>query len=377
MKVLHLLYESEQDPFGFGGAAIRTYKIYEHLRKHHQILLVCRKYPGARDRRIRGLDHHFVGRASADFTEALLHYAWQARRFVRHHGEDFDVIVEEFSPATPMFLQGYGKRPLLLQIQGFTGLQYVHKYPFHIGFPLLLLERVRPFFYRRVVHVSRATAARFRHRPGCRQTVIANGIDRSLLALEPDEENYILYLGRLDIHHKGIDVLLAAFARIAPVHPRLRLQLVGDGRDRQACLALLRRLPLDARRRVDFRGWLDGAAKAQALANAALVVVPSRYETEGIVVLEAAACGKPVLVSDIEALEYLVKAGGAVSFRCGDAVDLAIQITRLLAAPRRRRERPDYRRRRSRHDHRRARERHHDRRPRRRRLRLSPRSRRR
>lgn len=338
MKILHLLYESAQDPFGFGGAAIRTYKIYGHLRARHQILLVCRKYPGARDRRIRGLDHHFVGHAGGSFSEALLHYAWQARRFVQHHGEDFDIIVEEFSPATPMFLQGYRKRPLLLQIQGCTGIQYVRKYPFPIGFPLFLLERLRPFFYRRVVHVSRATAARFRHRPGCRQTIIANGIDRDLLALEPGEENYILFLGRLDVHHKGIDVLLDAFARIAPAHPQLRLQLVGDGRDRQACADLVQRLPLDARRRVDFCGWLDGADKAQALANATLVVVPSRYETEGIVVLEAAACGKPVLVSDIDALDYLVRAGGAVSFRCGDAVDLALQMTRLLAAPRRRRD---------------------------------------
>lgn len=329
MNILHLLYESENDPFGFGGAAIRMYNIYGHLRERHRITLVCRKYPGARDSRIHGLEHLFVGRETDSFASALLHYSREARRFVNKCGEAFDIIIEEFSPATPMFLHTYRKKPVVLQVQGFTGSHYLWKYPLYYSLPLYLLEKIRPYFYNRTLHVSEDAASHFMRRAGSRATIISNGIDRNLLALEPCEENYILYLGRLDIHHKGLDLLLTAFARLAHSHPQLRLKLVGDGKDRRSCRALVERLPGRVRSRVEFCGWLNGFAKRQQLRKALCVVVPSRYETQGIVVLEAAACGKPLVVSDIDSLKYIVNAGGALPFRSRDPLDLAGQIKRI------------------------------------------------
>ncbi len=54
------------------------------------------------------------------------------------------------------------------------------------------------------------------------------------------------------------------------------------------------------------------------------------FEGWGIVVLEAAACGKPVIVSDIPELQYAVDAGFGISFKTGDAKDLASKIRFLL-----------------------------------------------
>ncbi len=326
MRILHLLYESKGDPFGCGGAAIRMISIYRRLRFRHEVTLLCRKYPGAVDGLIEGLSHRFVGCESRDFARTLLEYALRARQFVYRYGRRYDVIVEEFSPAVPLFLNTYRTRPVVLQVQGFTGRHYFGKYPIHQALPLFLMERARPPLYRRQVHVSPVTlGGRGRHR-----IVIPNGVDPELLRLTPKESNYILYLGRLDIHHKGLDILLDAFGRIAGGHPRVRLLLAGDGRDRERCRDIARRLPGAVSRRIRFCGWLNAQRKTSVLQNALFVVLPSRYETQGIAVLEAAACGKAVIVSDIEALRYIVAVGGGASFACGDPEQLALRMNRLL-----------------------------------------------
>ena len=95
MKILHLLYESKDDPFGIGGVGIRAYELYRHLSSRHEITLLCKKYPGARDVEIEGLKHIFAGAESDSLTRTLISYAFHAAQFVRHHGEEFDIIIEE------------------------------------------------------------------------------------------------------------------------------------------------------------------------------------------------------------------------------------------------------------------------------------------
>jgi len=63
------------------------------------------------------------------------------------------------------------------------------------------------------------------------------------------------------------------------------------------------------------------------------MVVPSRYEGQPLTVIEAAACGKPVIVSDIPELSYTVDAGFGVSFRSGEAGELAEKMYLLLNNP--------------------------------------------
>ncbi len=121
MKILHLLYESKGDYFGIGGVGIRAYEIYNYLKERHEVTLLCKKYPGAEDGEIGGLRHIFVGTESKSFAKALLSYTYHAVRFVKRYGNKFDIIIEDFSPAAPTFLHVFTKRPIVLQVQGYTG----------------------------------------------------------------------------------------------------------------------------------------------------------------------------------------------------------------------------------------------------------------
>ncbi len=162
MKILHLLYESKGDTFGIGGVGIRAYEIYRHLRMRHDVTLLCKRYPGACDGEIEGVKHVFVGSESEYLTTTLLSYAFFARRFVRAHGEEYDVVIEEFSPAIPTFLHLWTKRPVVLQVQGFTGRLYFKKYNPFSATALYGMERLRPRHYRRFIFVSEITRTKMR-----------------------------------------------------------------------------------------------------------------------------------------------------------------------------------------------------------------------
>ncbi|WOP17215.1 glycosyltransferase family 4 protein [Raineyella sp. LH-20] len=136
------------------------------------------------------------------------------------------------------------------------------------------------------------------HRPAL---VVPNGID--LLEAErlgigpserdPDRPPTVVAVARA-VRVKGLDLLLRAFAA-ADRPPRTRLVIGGDGPE----LATLRVLAddLGVAAQVDFLGRLDRAQVIQAMADADLIVVPSRVEAFGIVVLEAWRSGTALIAT--------------------------------------------------------------------------------
>jgi glycosyltransferase involved in cell wall biosynthesis len=107
-----------------------------------------------------------------------------------------------------------------------------------------------------------------------------------------------LFLGRLDYVIKGLDLLINAFAKVAPDVKDLVLILVGPdkGDSRRLLMDLADRRKVASR--VIFWGPAYGAAKFELLAAADFVVLPSRSEGGPISVLEAMAMGRPCLVSN-------------------------------------------------------------------------------
>ena len=101
-------------------------------------------------------------------------------------------------------------------------------------------------------------------------------------------------VGRL-CRQKGQDVLLRAWAGLTATVPGARLALVGDGPDRAELEALAAGLPHPGS--VVFAGAADDPRDWYAAAD--LLVLPSRWEGMALVPLEAMACGRPVLLTDV------------------------------------------------------------------------------
>jgi glycosyltransferase involved in cell wall biosynthesis len=108
---------------------------------------------------------------------------------------------------------------------------------------------------------------------------------------------FLLFLSR--IHpKKGCDLLLGAFAAVAPMDPDLHLVMAGPGDPhwRDELQAIADRAGVGDR--IHWPGMLQGNAKWGAFAACEAFVLPSHQENFGIAVAEALACGRPVLISD-------------------------------------------------------------------------------
>jgi len=331
MKILQLIYESLGNPFGFGGAGVRAYEIYKRLKDRHKVTLLCMKYPGARDGAIEGLRHLFVGTESKSLAKSVFAYTVQAMNFVRHYGDDFDIIVENFLPSTPFFSTLFTRTPVILQVQGIMEKHSFKKFHPFYAIPMHMVERFYPCLYKRFIFVSPVTKEKIMRRLGRKNVqcqVIPNGINDDLLRVTPEDGGYILFFSRIDIYTKGLDILVEAFKKIASEYPEIRLILAGYEFDRFETLVSGSHLSL--KERIEYAGFVAGEEKVRLLSGATCVVLPSRHESSPVSVLEAAACGKAVIVSDIPEMSFVEEKGFGLSFPCGSADRLSEKMRIVL-----------------------------------------------
>ncbi len=156
------------------------------------------------------------------------------------------------------------------------------------------------------------------------------------------DPNVILFIGRFD-RHKGGDLIIDAFARVAERLPQARLRFVGpdvglggdDGRKWTITDYLNERLPDNsAHRRVEWLGRQPPAALSDLRRGAAVTVVCSRYETFGLTAAEPLVQGCPLVVTAAGALPEIVQDGiNGLLCRPDDPEDLTDKICRLLNDP--------------------------------------------
>lgn len=197
------------------------------------------------------------------------------------------------------------------------------------------LQHVQPMwrwgrraFYRRahaVVAQTAGAASWLRTECRCVVEVIPNAL-RSLPAPARPREAWIVSAGRLQ-HVKGFDIVLSAFARVAPNFPEWRLVIAGDGGLMASLREMATTLGIDSR--VD---WLGHRSDIEVvLERASIVALASRYEGFPNMLLESLGMGAAVIATDCKSgpAELITAGCNGVLVPVDDIAAMADSMARL------------------------------------------------
>ncbi|MFO7164443.1 MAG: glycosyltransferase family 4 protein [Mycolicibacterium hassiacum] len=165
--------------------------------------------------------------------------------------------------------------------------------------------------------------------------VIRNGIDVSAWPFAERRPRtgppHLVYIGRLE-YEKGIHDLIAALPRIRRSHPGARLTIAGTGTQFDFLVEQTRKHRVV--RAVTFAGHLDHEQLVHLLHDADVAVLPSHYEPFGIVALEAAATGVPVVATRVGGLgEAVIDGETGVACAPRDIAGLTAAVRKVLDDP--------------------------------------------
>ncbi|MFC2023753.1 glycosyltransferase [Chloroflexota bacterium] len=165
--------------------------------------------------------------------------------------------------------------------------------------------------------------------PADRVQIIPNGVDtRSFVPPQEDSrESIILYVGTF-IKRKGLTYLLEAFRDVLAAHPKYRLVLIGEGPQSPD----LRRHAesLGVAEHVSFIEFLPQEQVKEWMQRAKVFVLPSLEEGMGVVLLEAMACGTPLVASRVDGIKDVVVPDVGILVPPADVRSLSEAICSLL-----------------------------------------------
>lgn len=336
MRILHLIYDNMDNPWCGGGGSQRCWEINRRLARYHQITIATGNFPGAKDEEKDGMRFIRVGSAK-NYLFSRLSYTLGARYVIQK--EDFDLLVDSFSAFAPTFSSFFTDKPKILNFYHLMGSHALIKYPV-LGRLPFWAERYAIRSYKNIVVISKSIQELLERKFKKDHVYFSpTGFDSHLLDLTAREENYILYLGRLDIYMKGLDLLLEAFSSLSQKYSNLKLVLAGRGQKKGAkalTQLALRNQILD---RLEILTNVDEEQKKKLLSGCLFFCIPSRFEGWGISAMEAAACGKAVVGSDIPGLrEAVLQEKTGILVRPSDPGALRQAMIRLLEDPELRRE---------------------------------------
>ncbi len=331
LRLLAVNWRDIRNPWA-GGAEVHLHEILRRLvSAGHEVTMLASAWPGApREETVDGVAIRRAGR----WWNANVALAWRYLREGR--GRGIDCVIEDINKI-PFFTPAYAGRPVLAVVPHLFGTTVYQETSWPLATYVYLHETLLPAVYRRtpVLAISDST----------RDDLVSRGLDPALVrvvhcgldhglytpgAPEP-EPGLLVFLGRLQ-KYKGVQYAIHALAEVRAAVPGARLVVLGEGPYRRALEDLAARLGLGEA--VEFRGHVPPAEKVGYLRRASVAVSPSPKEGWGLTVVEAAACGTPVVASRSPGLLDSVR-DGETGFLVphGDAAALARRVIQILRDP--------------------------------------------
>lgn len=332
MRVVFSNYDDLNNPWYGGGGARAIHEIARRLAARHNVLVVTGRYPGCREGTWDGVRYQRIGTALGGPYAAQLAFALLLPARVRQL--EFDLWVESLTPPfSTACLQRFTEKPVVALTQVLAGEGMSQKY--HL--PFAAFERRGLQTYRYAIAVSPCLEQRLRAiNPNLITTVIPNGTDRATIECEVQRApEHLLFMGRIDVAQKGIDLLLDGYVRAAP-EMDVPLVIAGGGPEREIASLKRRVRALGIADRVRVVGRVGGKEKEGLFRKAICLLLPSRFEASPLVIVEAFCYQVPVVMFDIPDLSW-VPADCCVKVPPFDTTAFARAVADLVRTPERQR----------------------------------------
>jgi len=331
MRILIVNWQDIKNPQA-GGAEVHLHEVFSRIaRLGHNVTLFCSSFPGAPpEEDIDGI--HIIRKGG----RYLFNFRFIFSYLTRLRREEFDILVEDMNKIpffTPLFVQGpiYGVTHHLFGKSIFLEVNFI------LATYVYMMERAAVWLYKRL-RVPFIVGS-----PSTERELLEESFDRSYVALinygvdhtvhrsnaaQKSATPLIGYFGRLK-KYKSVDHLLHAIPTVLSQVPETKLLIVGEGDDRPRLEALTRQLGLG--RAVEFTGFVSEEKKVQLLQQMWFKVTTSSKEGWGLTVIEANACGTPVIASNVQGLRDAVQDNETgLLYEYGNVQELAKNVVLLI-----------------------------------------------
>ncbi|MBQ6220856.1 MAG: glycosyltransferase family 4 protein [Methanosphaera sp.] len=296
-------------PWVTGGAERRIYEIGTRLAKRgHDIHIFSlgywmEEYPNQKVLEYEGITFHSVGKAMDLYTENNTRSIKEALYFAKclfsANFNDFDIIDCQGFPYFSCYSSKIKSKGNFVITLHEVWNDYWYEYLGKKGFIGKMIEKGIFHLTENIICVSQLTYDNMiKNSKPKNSTIIPNGVNvNKITYLESSDEYYdVIFAGRL-IPEKHVDLLIDAIGKVKDVHPHVKCKIIGDGPCKDELLNLSKKLGIESN--IIFEDFYDNQENLYStIKSSGTFVLPSKREGFGIVVIEANACGVPVITLD-------------------------------------------------------------------------------
>ena len=291
-----------------GGAESYIHEIARRLVTwDHEVTLCCELYPGARSQ--EEIDGVEVKRMGGKFSLHFLALGVKAA--------GYDLAVDDIAHGIPFWTPLFVREPICALMMHWHDAVFYEELQFPVAVAARVCERSIPIVYKRVpwVTISESTKrAMINHGiPPDNVSIASPGINPNVYRPSSTRTRSanVLCISRLK-KYKNISDAIYAISAVAETTPDARLIIVGTGDYEDRLRQLVAHLRL--KDKVVFRNFVGlrpplEEVKVKLLQQARVFIMPSSFEGFSISMIEAMACGTPVVSSDIDSSKELIKHG--------------------------------------------------------------------
>lgn len=299
MRILIFNWRDTRHVFA-GGAEVYVHELAKHwVKQGNKVTIFCgNDNKHVANEVIDGIEIFRRGGTYTVYFFAFIYYLFKFRG-------KYDLIID-CENGIPFFTPLYVQKPIILVIHH-VHQEIIRKY---LHFPMsqiaaILEAKFMPVVYRQrqIITVSESSKEEIIKLGFTREEnieIVHNGMSlRTEKYAVKTEYPLFLYLGRLQ-DYKNIDIAISAFARVLKKYQNAKLKIAGFGESYSKLRKLTKKLKIDGS--VAFLGKVSHMDKTRLLSEAWVVIQPSQMEGWGITVIEANACGTPVIASRVNGL---------------------------------------------------------------------------